>query len=267
MLTWSCEGEQAWIWPTFPNGRLYADFELPQAFRNLYLEFPQCAMQEMDPTKKHPYNIWVVQKGGAFFGEIAAACALKGQGCGSWICLTDLLEKYPDIPSQIYEERPPNDLGTGIPSFYIHGILGAWPTHRTNDHNVPPMPAQGQSSLSHVLPTPPPPYSNKTRGCGFGGGDKVITSEKDTPKISPQVKRNLHLHTHGNGDPFAIDGRQLFTSDGISWSSSTSQFTIPPFPLGSTISSESANHTKPTMAGPSVPESLELPPSNQLAQG
>lgn len=71
--------------PRHPNGHLYAAEELPSAFKQLVIDFPQCpcATQETDPDITHDYQIWVVQSGD-FYGKVAAACLQKWNGCGSF---------------------------------------------------------------------------------------------------------------------------------------------------------------------------------------
>ncbi|KAF8531400.1 hypothetical protein JB92DRAFT_2825152 [Gautieria morchelliformis] len=51
--------------PTHADGRLYTDYELPEAFEKSYIELPQCpcATQETNPATTHYYHIWVVQSG------------------------------------------------------------------------------------------------------------------------------------------------------------------------------------------------------------
>ncbi|KAF8583479.1 hypothetical protein K439DRAFT_1617479 [Ramaria rubella] len=85
MLSWTREGEQLWMWPSHPDGQLFADYELPTVFKRYYIALPQCpcTLQETNPAKKHDYHIWVMRDG-IFRGKVAAACAFKGEGCAAW---------------------------------------------------------------------------------------------------------------------------------------------------------------------------------------
>ena len=84
------------IRPCYADGKLYADYELPQAFNTLDIPFPQCpcATQETSSTKKHYYEIWVVQTG-QFTGKVAAACAKRWNGCNTWRECVCLIFYYP----------------------------------------------------------------------------------------------------------------------------------------------------------------------------
>ncbi|KAF8587824.1 hypothetical protein K439DRAFT_1613983 [Ramaria rubella] len=133
-------------------------------------------MQETDPTAQHDYNIWVVQDG-QFCSKMAVACAFKGLGCAAWICLLDLVVKYPDMPSQVYEERPSYDLSpgsqSGLPGFNNSRIL-CFPKNKIN------MPGPAPSTSGLVQNNLPPPYpinrtspgssisKGKGKGCHFG---------------------------------------------------------------------------------------------------
>ncbi|KAF8590570.1 hypothetical protein K439DRAFT_1611954 [Ramaria rubella] len=261
MLTWTHDGEQVWPWLAYPSGQLYVAHELPQVFERLYLTPPQCpcAMQETDPNRNHNYNIWVVQKPGVHMGKIAAACTLKGEGCTLWLCLNDLLENFPDMPSQAFKERPSNDLGVDIPGFNRCGLL------REPSQNTPgtlgcqflmkDTPVGGcTSTSSNVLAipeTPPPPYCGigKSRRCELGGVAK-------SGGRGSGIKKHVQLVKAGLDNPFVIQGSK-------SVSSTSSQFTIPELPLPTT-SASSSTFPNTTMA-PTVLASSKLPLSNQLA--
>ncbi|KAF8590636.1 hypothetical protein K439DRAFT_1611780 [Ramaria rubella] len=180
MLSWTHEGEQLWMWPSHPDGRLFANYELPTAFEQYYIALPQCpcALQETDPAKKHDYHIWVMWDG--------IFC----------VCLSDLLMKYLEMPSQMYKERPLHDLGPGLPRFNNSGILH----FKKNTNSTPSKIQTGPSTMSNALPiTPPPPYSNKGRGHG-------LATARRSPSKGPtsMLKRSVHSHAASMDDPFTV---------------------------------------------------------------
>ena len=81
--------------PLHSNGTKYHPEELPQAFTELLLSFPQCpcATQDPNPGDDHNVNIWVVQTG-RYAGKIAAACPRKAEGCNMWSKLLCLIFLY-----------------------------------------------------------------------------------------------------------------------------------------------------------------------------
>ncbi|KAF8512109.1 hypothetical protein JB92DRAFT_3117431 [Gautieria morchelliformis] len=271
MLTWTRLGEQVFNWPTHADGRLYTDYELPEAFEKSYIELPQCpcATQETNPATTHYYHIWVVQSG-PYQGKVAAGCAQKQQGCNAWICLTDLICVNPSLPSQHYARRPDDQLGPGLPNFDRCGLL----TRNSNGKNCR---YTSKSTNTHGDVTPPPPYrSARNNRRGFGGITKVTGSSASKSGI----KKHATLHPASNDDPFvvtpepcspsSIASSQLTLSQlpipsvgtsrspsRVTRTSSESLFTLPHLPLPSTTS------TAPTTIGPAPPES-EMPPSNQL---
>ncbi|KAF8508320.1 hypothetical protein JB92DRAFT_2953350 [Gautieria morchelliformis] len=261
MLTWARSGERVYHWPCHLDNQLYADYELPDAFRSLHIEHPQCpcATQETDPEVNHPYEIWVVQSG-RYKGKVAAACAQKYQACGSWFCLTDLIKENPDLPAEVYELRPEGDVGPGLPHFDRYGLLRlvhATPTSRS-----------GISTSSPI--SPPPPYQfNRGRRGGFSGVTK--TAKKDSG-----INKTLQRHPASVDDPFVVSpsrstspstpGSSSFSLPNVSEAqshSSLSMFTLPQLPLPSEAFFHSSD--LPLSKGPIVPDSSRMPPSNQLA--
>ncbi|KAF8529969.1 hypothetical protein JB92DRAFT_2859084 [Gautieria morchelliformis] len=177
MLTWARSSERVYHWPCHLDNQLYADYELPDAFQSLHIEHPQCpcATQETDPEVNHPYEIWVVQSG-------------RYKGCGSWICLTDLIKENPDLPAEVYELRPEGDVGPGLPHFDRYGLLH--PVHAT---------PTSRSGVSTSIPiSPPPPYQfNRGRRGGFSGVTK--TAKKDSG-----INKTLQHHPASVGNPFVL---------------------------------------------------------------
>ncbi|KAF8490498.1 hypothetical protein JB92DRAFT_1305942 [Gautieria morchelliformis] len=253
MLTWTRSGEKVYPWPCHSNDILYADHELPEAYESFYLKLPECACvtQETNPEITHYYDIWVVQTG-RYQGKVAAACARKFQGCGSWICLSDLIKHHPDLPSQHYMARPDNDRGPGLPNFNRYGLLHTTVTATPSVKNIKDSdtPSQGQV-------TPPPPYqSTRARGRGFSG---IAKSTRNS-----SIKSPARLHLASNEDPFVVNSHS-----GSPSASTSSMFTVPSLPLPSHSSSQTGSIYG--SSGPAVPESTfpastTMPPSNQLAR-
>jgi hypothetical protein len=117
------------------DGSLVQPHELPLAFTLLLITRPQCpcVTQETNLDQLHNYNIRVVQSR-EHSGKVTAACVQKQNGCNSWsefdflspslltiesaadyipVCLTDLIEKHPELPSEIYFEQPDDHPGPG----------------------------------------------------------------------------------------------------------------------------------------------------------
>ncbi|KAF8573045.1 hypothetical protein K439DRAFT_1625339, partial [Ramaria rubella] len=246
MLTWTLKGEQVWMWPSHPDGHLFADYELPTAFEKYYIEIPQCpcAFQEIDPAKRHNYHIWVVQQGQYH----------------------DLLANNPDLPSQVYKERPLNDLSSGLPSFNSLGIL-----HYVRNNNT------NTNVLSGILPiTPPSPYTT-------GKGSKSPSKGK-----ASTCKKRIRSHAAGGDDPFAIcpgpkssrTGSTSTLASSMSASKNIQSHVVDGGDLFATVLGPGSSLTgstagaltmpKDVNTAPSVPESSEpslsmMPPSNQLA--
>ncbi|KAF8461157.1 hypothetical protein JB92DRAFT_2831520 [Gautieria morchelliformis] len=240
--------------PTHADGRLYTDYELPEAFEKSYIELPQCpcATQETNPATTHYYHIWVVQSG------------------PYQVCLTDLICVNPSLPSQHYARRPDDQLGPGLPNFDRCSLL----TRNSNGKNRR---YTSKSTNMHGDVTPPPPYrSARNNRRGFGGITKVTGSSASKSGI----KKHATLHPASNDDlfvvtpepcsPSSIASSQLTLSQlpipsvgtsrspsRVTCTSSESLSTLPHLPLPSTTS------TAPTTIGPTPPKS-EMPPSNQL---
>ncbi|KAF8500618.1 hypothetical protein JB92DRAFT_2978637, partial [Gautieria morchelliformis] len=242
MFTWARSGERVYHWPCHLDNQLYADYELPDAFQSLHVEHPQCpcATQETDPEVNHPYKIWV--------------------GCGSWMCLTDLIKENPNLPAEVYELRPEGDVGPGLPHFDRYCLL--CPVHAT------PTSCSGVSTSSPI--SAPPPYQfNQRRRRGFSGVTK--TAKKDSG-----INKTLQHHPASVDDPFVVSpgrstspstpGTSLFSLPNVSEAqshSSSSMFTLPQLPLPSEAFFHSSD--LPLSKGPIVPDSSRMPLSNQLA--
>ncbi|KAF8494473.1 hypothetical protein JB92DRAFT_3147134 [Gautieria morchelliformis] len=166
MLTWTRSGEKVYPWPCHSNVILYADHELPEAYESFYLELPECpcVTQETNPEITHYYDIWVVQTG-RYQGKVAAACAWKFQGCGSW----------------------------SLPNFDRYGLLHTIVTATPSVKNIKDSDTPSQGQL-----TPPPPYqSTRARGHGFSG---IAKSTRNS-----SIKSPARLHLASNEDPFIIN--------------------------------------------------------------
>ncbi|KAF8503935.1 hypothetical protein JB92DRAFT_2970128 [Gautieria morchelliformis] len=202
------------------------------------------------------YEIWVIQSG-RYKGKVAAACAQKYQGCGSWICLTDLIKENPDLPAEVYELRPDSDVGPGLPHFDRYGLLR--PVHAT------PTSRSGISTSSPI--SPPLPYQfNRGRRGGFSGVTK--TAKKDSG-----INKTLQRHPASVDDPFVVGpshstspstpGSSSFSLLNVSEAqshSSSSMFTLLQVPLPSEAFFHSSD--LPLSKGPIVLDSSKMPSSN-----
>ncbi|KAF8479913.1 hypothetical protein JB92DRAFT_3133382 [Gautieria morchelliformis] len=148
MLNWGRGGENMYRSPCYADNRLYADYEIPDAFVSLYVKQPQCpcATQETEPDVKHYYDIWVVENG-PYKGKVAAGCAQRDEGCGSW----NLIQENADMPVQVYARRPEGDLSPGLPYFNRYGLLRS--VHSTFTKS--PKKDSGMSQSPVYLPASP----------------------------------------------------------------------------------------------------------------
>ncbi|KAF8516032.1 hypothetical protein JB92DRAFT_3095734 [Gautieria morchelliformis] len=186
MLTWTRNGEKVYNWPCHADNQIYTPYELPQAFETLCLELPECpcATQETDPDTRHYYHIWVVQTC-QYRGKVAAACAQKWQGCGTWICLTDFISDNPGLPVEVYAARPDTETGPGIPDFDRYGLLRSSQILSTSC----------TSSPSPIKPPPPYHQYHRQRRGGFSG--VVKQSKRDSG-----IKMKAQIPTASADDPF-----------------------------------------------------------------
>ncbi|KAF8521874.1 hypothetical protein JB92DRAFT_3110966 [Gautieria morchelliformis] len=262
MLTWTRNGEKVYNWPCHADNQIYTPYELPQAFETLCLELPECpcATQETDPDTRHYYHIWVVQTG-QYRGKVAAACAQKWQGCGTWNFISD----NPGLPVEVYAARPDTETGPvmlGLPEFDRYGLLRSSQILSTSCTSLP----------SPIKPPPPYHQYHRQRRGGFSG--VVKQSKRDSG-----IKMKAQIPTASADDPFIVSphlGTPSTASSALSipdlplplhsslplhsMTPSTSMFTIPDLPLPSHSSQY------PASKGPTVPaSSLDMPPSNQLA--
>ncbi|KAF8576619.1 hypothetical protein K439DRAFT_1622733 [Ramaria rubella] len=160
--------------------------------------------------------------------------------------------KYVEVPSQMHKEWPLHDLGPGLPGFNNSRIL----CFKKNINSTPSKTQTGPSTMSNALPiTPPPPYSNKGRGCG-------LATAQRSPSKGPtsMLKRSMCSHAAGMDDPFTVVPGPGSSRTGSAYtSSSTSQFTIPDLPLPSSpTASSTSQFTIPHLPLPSSPTA---PPS------
>ncbi|KAF8462652.1 hypothetical protein JB92DRAFT_3103071 [Gautieria morchelliformis] len=231
MLTWTRNGERVYNWPCHADNQIYTPYELPQAFETLCLELPEClcATQETDPDTCHYYHIWVVQTS-QYCGKVAAACAQKWQGCGTWM--------------EVYAARPDTETGPGLPDFDRYGLLRSSQILSTSC----------TSSPSPINPPPPYHQYHRQRRGGFSG--VVKQSKRDSG-----IKMKAQIPTASADDPFIT-----FPYHRTRPYHRTPR---PPHPQCLLSQIFHSRHTPANIQpqkGPTVPaSSLDMPPSNQLA--